>query len=222
VHNIHWSNHVHEPILLVEDDPVIQLSLTTILRRDGYTIDTARNLAEARQLIASRRPRVILLDLGLPDGSGFELLKWLTTEPDRPLIIVTTANDTPQSILHAITLGAFDYLTKPINNDILRHTIQRALNYDRLRQQARNYEELQSEVQQTRQVFRDMAHHISQVLTVIMGEAQLVHAEITDPTLRESLNRIVRMAEDAAQTLSALRALRLLGAQESNSELSYE
>lgn len=71
MHNIHWSNHVHEPILLVEDDPVIQLSLTTILRRDGYTIDTARNLAEARQLIASRRPRVILLDLGLPDGSGF-------------------------------------------------------------------------------------------------------------------------------------------------------
>ncbi len=222
MHNIHWSNHVHEPILLVEDDPVIQLSLTTILRRDGYTIDTARNLAEARQLIASRRPRVILLDLGLPDGSGFELLKWLTKEPDRPLIIVTTANDTPKAILEAIALGAFDYLTKPINSDILRYTMQRALNYDQLWQQARNCEELQSDVQQTRQTIRDMAHHISQVLTVIMGEAQLVHEEVTDPTLRESLNRIVRMAEDAAQTLSALRALRLLGIQESNSEFSHE
>mgnify|MGYP005841120665 CR=1 FL=1 len=209
---------MQEPILLVEDDQILQLTLTTMLRRDGYAVDTARNIAEARLAILSRRPRIILLDLGLPDGSGFDILNWLNLEPDRPLIIVTTANDSPKAAFEALGLGAFDYLTKPINHETLRYTLRRAVSYDQLRQQVRNYEELRSEVDEARLTVRSAAHHISQALTVIMGEAQLVREEISDPALRASLDRIVRMAEEAAQTLATLRTNRLLAPREGSVE----
>lgn len=213
---------MQEPILLVEDDHILQLSLTTMLRRDGYAVDTARNVTEARLAILARRPRIILLDLGLPDGSGFDILNWLAMEPDRPLIIVTTANDSPKAALEALSLGAFDYLTKPINHDTLRHTLRRAVSYDQLRLQVREYERLKTEVDEARIAVRAMAHHISQALTVMMGEAQLVREEVNDMSLRASLDRIVRMTEEAAQMIATLRAVRLFAPRESSVDPSSE
>ncbi len=200
---------MQEPVLLVEDDHILQLSLTMMLRRDGYTVDTARSVTEARLAILSRRPRIILLDLGLPDGSGFDILNWLSLEPDRPLIIVTTANDTPKAAIDALALGAFDYLIKPINHEMLRYTLRRAVSYNQLRQQVRDYERLRGEVEEARLAVRSATHHISQALTVIMGEAQLAREEVSDLTLRANLDRIARMADEAAQTVATLRGLRL-------------
>jgi len=207
---------VQEPILLVEDDQILQLSLTTMLRREGYAVDTARNVAEARLAILNRHPRVILLDLGLPDGSGFDILTGLSTEIDRPLVIVTTANDSPKAAIEALAAGAFDYLTKPINHETLRYTLRRAVSYDQLRQQVREFERLQTAVDEAQLTVRSVTHHISQVLTVIVGEAQLVREEVTDASLRGSLDRIVRMAEDAAQMMATLRAVRLFAPRETS------
>ncbi|ACL24485.1 response regulator [Chloroflexus aggregans] len=213
---------MQEPILLVEDDYILQFSLATILRREGYAVDTARNVSEARLALVSRRPRIVLLDLGLPDGSGIDILKACATEPDRPLIIVTTANDSPKAALEALSLGAFDYLTKPINHETLRYTLRRAVSYDQLRQQVREYEQLKTEIEEASITVRKVAHSISQALTAIMGEAQLVRAEVTDASLLSSLDRIVRMAETVAQHVTTIRTLRLFALRESGGESAAE
>jgi DNA-binding NtrC family response regulator len=197
-----------EQLLVVEDDVVLQLSLTAMLRREGFAVLAARSVAEARVQLMRERPIVVLLDLSLPDGSGFEILEHLRIEADSPLAIVSTASDSLATAVEALRLGAFDYLTKPINNDLLRAAVRRAVEHFRLRQSAREIERLRAHEEAMRATARAAAHHISQHLTVIMGETQLLQEELADPETRESLERILRATEQAAQTLADLRSAR--------------
>lgn len=199
---------MQEQLLLVEDDVVLQLSLTAMLRREGYGVLAVRSVAEARVQLLSERPTVLLLDVGLPDGSGFEILEDLRASPDSPLAIVATASDSFAIATEALRLGAFDFLTKPINNDLLRAAVRRAVEHYRLRQSAREIERLRAHEEAMRATARAAAHHISQHLTVIMGETQLLHEELSDPEARAGLERILRATEQAAQTLVELRAAR--------------
>ncbi|EFO78963.1 response regulator receiver [Oscillochloris trichoides DG-6] len=197
-----------EHLMLIEDDLVLQVSLSAMLRREGYTLLVARSVAEAHTLLEREHPIVVLLDLGLPDGSGFDVLNEINQSPDRPLVIVTTANDSMGTAIKALRLGAFDFLTKPINNNLLRNAIRRAVEHYRLRQSAREIELLRAHEEAMRATARAAAHHISQHLTVIMGETQLLQEELHDPEVRSSLERILRATEQAAQTLADLRSAR--------------
>jgi DNA-binding NtrC family response regulator len=197
-----------EQLLLIEDDMVLQLAITAMLRREGYTILTARSVAEARVRLLREHPIVVLLDLGLPDGSGFDVLQQINQSSDSPLVIVATASDTVATAVEALRLGAFDYLTKPINTDLLRNAVRRAAEYYRLYQSAREIELLRAHEEAMRATARAAAHHISQHLTVIMGETQLLQEELADPEVRASLERILRATEQAAQTLIDLRSAR--------------
>ncbi len=199
---------MQEQLLVVEDDVVLQLSLTAMLRRDGYSILAARSVAEARLQLLRERPTVLLLDVGLPDGSGFEILEDLRGSPDSPLCIVSTASDSFDVATEALRRGAFDFLTKPINNDLLRAAVRRAVEHYRLRQSAREIERLRALEEAMRATARAAAHHISQHLTVIMGETQLLQEELIDAESRAGLERILRATEQAAQTLVELRAAR--------------
>lgn len=199
---------MQEQLLVVEDDIVLQLSLTTMLRREGYSVLTARSVTEARVQLLRERPVVVLLDISLPDGSGFEVLETLRPTPERPLVIVSTASDSLHTVVEALRLGAFDYLTKPINNDLLQAAVQRAVEHYRLLQSAREIERLRALEEAMRATARAAAHHISQHLTVIMGETQLLQEELDDPETRAGLDRILRATEQAAQTLVELRAAR--------------
>lgn len=199
---------MQEQLLVVEDDVVLQLSLSALLRRDGFAVLAARSVAEARMQLLRERPSVVLLDVGLPDGSGFELIETLNAAPEPPLVIVTTGSDSLSTVVEALRLGAFDFLIKPINNDLLRAAVQRAVEHFRLRRSAREIERLRAHEEAMRATARAAAHHISQHLTVIMGETQLLHEEIDDPEVRAGLERILRATEQAAQTLIELRAAR--------------
>lgn len=202
---------MQQQLLVVEDDVVLQLSLTAMLRREGFRLITARTVAEARLQLLRERPSVVLLDLGLPDGSGLELLADLTSAPDGPLAIVSLPADTPAAASEAIRLGAFDYVARPINNDLLRAAVERAAEHYRLRSLAREVEHLRAQWDQMRAMARTMAHHISQHLTVIMGETQLLQEELDDPEVWAGLEQIVRAAEQSAQSLVELRTACSLG-----------
>lgn len=199
---------MQEQLLLVEDDLVLQLSLTAMLRREGLIVLAARSVAEARVQLMRERPTVVLLDVNLPDGSGFEILEYLRSDPASPLAIVSTASDALSTAVEALRLGAFDYLTKPINNELLRAAVGRAVEHYRLRQSARELERLRAHEEAMRATARAAAHHISQHLTVIMGETQLLHEELADPDARATLERILRATEQTAQTLTHLRSAR--------------
>ncbi len=208
---------MQERLLVVEDDLVLQLALTAMLRREGFTILTARSISEARVQLLQERPIVALLDLGLPDGSGLEILAQLNGAPDAALAIVMTANDTLAVAIEALRLGAFDFLTKPINQELLRNALRRAVEFHQLRKSAREIERLRAHEEAMRATARAAAHHLSQHLTVIMGEAQLLQEELADPNAQLALDRIIQATEHAAQTLSDLRSARQFVVTEANS-----
>lgn len=103
------------PVLVVEDEPLIQQRLARILTQLGYQPDMlgfAQTLAAARQLAVQRRHALALVDLGLPDGNGCELIAQLREQDAAMGILVISAWSTEEAILQALRAGATGYLLK--------------------------------------------------------------------------------------------------------------
>ena len=114
-------------ILIVEDDITYGLMLKTWLQKKGFDVSTESNIARAKKHIEAQPVDLILSDLRLPDNDGISLLEWLTGKGmNTPLIIMTSYADI-QSAVHAIKMGAKDYIAKPINPDELLKKIGEAL-----------------------------------------------------------------------------------------------
>jgi DNA-binding response OmpR family regulator len=113
-------------VIVIEDDERIRFALEQALRARGYGVGTAADGRSGHRLVESRRPDVILLDLGLPDIDGIDLLLELRTLCAVP-IIVTTARDQDADIIRALETGADDYLVKPFSVDHLQARIRAAL-----------------------------------------------------------------------------------------------
>ena len=107
-----------ETILIVEDEQPIAHVLTTILSANGYHTLQASTGTLARSIINSHCPRLILLDLGLPDMDGLELLRWLREWSGVPVLIVSAREEENQKV-EALDLGADDYITKPFGTSEL-------------------------------------------------------------------------------------------------------
>ena len=105
-------------VLLIEDDRSISNFITATMDREGYKIMHALNGREGLSLSTSFCPNVILLDLGLPDMDGLEVLQKLRSWSDVPVIIIS-ARTKEQEKVSALDLGADDYITKPFNPPIL-------------------------------------------------------------------------------------------------------
>mgnify|MGYP002539023833 CR=1 FL=1 len=103
-----------ETILIVEDEQPIAHVLTTILSANGYHTLQASTGTLARSIINSHCPRLILLDLGLPDMDGLELLRWLREWSGVPVLIVSAREEENQKV-EALDLGADDYIVKPFD-----------------------------------------------------------------------------------------------------------
>jgi len=113
-------------ILVVDDDPAIRRLLTRTLDRAGYTVVEA---GDARGALNGRdidKPDLILLDLGLPDRDGLELLPLLVRAP-APAVIVLTAREATDEKVTALDLGADDYVTKPFDTAELLARVRSAL-----------------------------------------------------------------------------------------------
>ncbi|MFT3698177.1 MAG: sigma-54 dependent transcriptional regulator [Kofleriaceae bacterium] len=112
-------------ILIVDDDRSIRRTLEKFLIGEGYEVTTAHDAPSAIE--AARGPDLMLLDLGLPGGSGFDVITAIADRSDRPTVVVVTARDDMQSTVKAIQLGAYEYLVKPIDIDRLRTVVTAAL-----------------------------------------------------------------------------------------------
>ena len=108
-------------ILFVEDDDTIAMGVEYSLKQDDFQVSLAHRLEEARDLLKRQPFDLVLLDLGLPDGSGFALCKDIRAAGDTPIIILS-ARDEEASIVLGLDLGADDYITKPFR---LRELISR-------------------------------------------------------------------------------------------------
>ena len=115
-------------ILLVEDEKNICDFISTSLSAQDYRISTAHTGKEALPIITSQCPDLILLDLGLPDMDGMEIIRQVRTWSRVP-IIVLSARTQEQEKVRALDLGADDYLTKPIGTSELLARIRTALRH---------------------------------------------------------------------------------------------
>jgi two-component system KDP operon response regulator KdpE len=99
-------------LLLIEDDPQIQRFLATALEAHGYALAIAGTGAEGLKLAALRQPDMLIVDLGLPDMSGLDVIQRVREWYARPLLVLS-ARDREADKVAALDLGADDYLTKP-------------------------------------------------------------------------------------------------------------
>src|SRR5262245_7802108 len=106
-------------ILIVDDDRSIRRTLEKFLGGEGYDVATAQD-APGAITQTDATTDLLLLELGLPGGSGFDVLTALGERDDPPTIVVVTARDDMQSTVRAIQLGAYEYLVKPVDIDRLR------------------------------------------------------------------------------------------------------
>jgi two-component system, OmpR family, response regulator len=101
-------------VLIVDDDASIRSLVKDFLGEHGYTVVEAANASEMDRMVASAKPDIILLDLGLPDKDGLAIAKTLRDTSDIPVIMVTGRKDDVDRIV-GLELGADDYVTKPFN-----------------------------------------------------------------------------------------------------------
>ena len=98
-------------ILLLEDDDTISFGIEAALKRKGYDCITCPSIEQGRKLFSSDI-RLILLDLNLPDGSGYDFCRWVKEQADTPIIFLTV-RDSVMDITRGLDMGADDYITKP-------------------------------------------------------------------------------------------------------------
>ncbi len=101
-------------ILLVEDEQSISRPLASALQREGFDTVIAASVAEARERLAEATPDLVLLDLMLPDGSGFDVLRHLRSAGDVPVVVLTARGEEADRIV-GLELGADDYVVKPFS-----------------------------------------------------------------------------------------------------------
>jgi len=114
-------------IVLIDDERTIQATLSSVLQRHGYTVHIGPTAAQGRKKVEETKPDLVLLDLGLPDADGIDVLRDLkTAHPDVPVMILT-ANDSLANAIESIKLGAFHFLAKPYAVEELLSLCGRAL-----------------------------------------------------------------------------------------------
>jgi len=107
-------------ILIVEDNIALNSGLCRALNGDDRHIVSCNTLRDAREQIMISKPTLVLLDINLPDGIGFDLLKEIKAQDANIAVILLTANDTDMDIVEGLEIGADDYITKPFSLSVLR------------------------------------------------------------------------------------------------------
>lgn len=114
-------------ILVVDDEPDLRTLYELTLLREGYRVETAGSVAEARALLGRNAYAVMITDMRLPDGFGMELLHEIRQQQRPERCLVMTAYGSAENAVEALRAGAFDYLTKPVDLKQFRSVIASAI-----------------------------------------------------------------------------------------------
>lgn len=199
-------NRAHMKAIIIDDEEQSHLVLTNLLTKNHMDIDLvghAYNVEEGVTLIQQKQPELVFLDVEMPDGTGFDLLKYFTT-PSFNIIFTTGYNKYAHA---AIRFGALDYLLKPIIEEELQEAINRAKN-----KKAEQIAQLQIQILteslarlQQKQLPTRLAISTSegifykQVKDIIRLEAQQNYTEITFANTSKKMLTSVNLGEYEAQ-----------------------
>jgi two-component system, NtrC family, response regulator PilR len=114
-------------ILVVDDEPDLRTLYELTLLREGYRVEAAGDLAQAREQLQNQRFDAVITDMRLPDGLGLELLRELVLAQRTERCVVITAHGSAENAVEALKAGAFDYLTKPVDLKQFRNVVASAI-----------------------------------------------------------------------------------------------
>ncbi|MBC7258649.1 MAG: response regulator [Chloroflexi bacterium] len=188
-------------ILVVDDEESIRITLSTILTREGYTVQAVGSFDEVTQILPSFPPDTIILDVLLPKVSGLDILKYLKEQGvDAPVIIITGAPDI-QSARESLRHGAYDYIAKPFTLDILRQSVSRAIKEKELLDARRELEE------QKRRYQEDLERQVRERTAELQRRnAELAALNRLGAILAESLSLEDTLQGALAELVAAVRS----------------
>ncbi len=179
-------------ILLLEDDLSLINGLTFAFQKENYDLKVARTVQQAEQLWSADRYDLLILDVSLPDGSGFEFCKKVRQTSKVPIIFLT-ASDEEINIIMGLDMGGDDYITKPFKLAVLMSRIHALL------RRVRNFGEKQEELSSNgikilllkNQVFQD-----GKLLSLTAGEYKLLCLFMQNPDVVLSKEKILEKLWD--------------------------
>lgn len=184
-----------ETILIVDDDRDIQFNLSTILKDAGYEIITVSDGHKALKEVERRAPNLALLDIRLPGMDGMKVLEEMRKKDKDLIIIMLTAYGDVKSAVSAMKLGAFDYVTKPFNDEELILIIKKALQtqylskeVERLRKrlgEKQDIEEIMGESPQIKQVLKQVNIIAPTNMTVLIQGASGTGKELVSQLIHQ-------------------------------------
>jgi len=114
-------------ILVIDDEPDLRTLYELTLLREGYRVEAAGDLLQARQQLSENRFDAVITDMRLPDGLGLELLRDIVNQQRSERCVVITAHGSAENAVEALKAGAFDYLTKPVDLKQFRNVVASAV-----------------------------------------------------------------------------------------------
>ena len=125
---------MNQPLaLIIDDEPDICELLTLTLGRMNVQSETASDVAGAKAMLGQRQFDICLTDMRLPDGDGLELVNWMQSNASGTPVAVITAHGNVETAVQALKLGAFDFISKPLDLANLRNIVENALRIDSAR-----------------------------------------------------------------------------------------
>lgn len=138
-------------VLIAEDEPQARESLRALLEDEGYSVLCAPDGVEASRILSQSAVEAALVDIRMPLKDGLTLLRELKESPAPPAVLIMTAYGTSAAAIEAMALGAFDYLTKPLNFDELLIQLQRAIEDRRRTSELESYK-IEEDAQQESEI----------------------------------------------------------------------
>lgn len=217
--------------LLVEDDKTIVMGLEYTLRQEGYDVIVCYNAAQAEKAVTASHFDIAILDLSLPDGSGYDICRRIKTHSDTPVVFLTACDD-EVNVVMGLDMGADDYITKPFRirellsrlRTVLRRAEKTEDTKDELHigdivintRQARVWKN-STEVLLTALEYRlllTLAVHPGQVLSrtqLLEGIWDIAGDFVNDNTLTVYVKRLREKIEDDPQSPRLIQTVRGLG-----------
>lgn len=169
-------------ILVIDDEEIILKSMRSILKLEGYAIDTASSAAEGLGFVRKNSYEIIFLDLKLPDTNGIDVLKDIRKFDAEAAVIIITGYATVKSAISAMKMHAYDYILKPLDPDQIRGSLKTAF-------KKKKYE-------------AELKKKIAEPRILLIGTASDVIVAIAQKLLKEKMQRfLVRGSKEAIQFL---------------------
>ena len=216
-----------EQILIVEDDSFLNKMLDYNLTADGYGVTSALNARTAAEAIRQREFDLVLLDINLPDGNGFELCKLIKPQHPDTIVIFLTANDQESDQIRGYEVGAVDYITKPFVIGALQRKIKAMF---AMLEHHKLYENLVSGIL-TKEEFLSYKRKYNADIELFQKAIAEWNDKLTDVLENRSernrwINHFMRFSTmediDRRAVMQLIRSIRVMGKDELHIEFNYQ